>query len=176
MASSFLKPRNKSMSKHTKRAFFVLLFVMALLVIVFILNPSFVVLQLTSMLQAGVWEDDPKNWNRAFGEEQPAEVEVVHSKFWKSDHFTHEYIFWFELRATQEWSDAFLRKNDITPVPSSKAGALRKSSDARSDTGTPEWFTPNRVESYEVWDEPMRGRRIWIDKTNGHIFIYESQL
>lgn len=52
---------------------------------------------------AGAWMDDPKNWSRAFGQDLPAGVNVIHSYYWESDHFTYEYGCYFEIEASPEW-------------------------------------------------------------------------
>ncbi len=57
---------------------------------------------------AGLWEDDSKNWSRAFHGDPPAGLTVVHSKYWESDHFTHKYIYFFEVKAPPEWQESFL--------------------------------------------------------------------
>jgi len=54
---------------------------------------------------AGTWEDDPQNWNRAFGQDPPDDVSVVRSYYWESDHFTHEYIYFFEVKASSQWQE-----------------------------------------------------------------------
>ena len=93
------------MSKRIKKVLTRLVSLVVLLVIAFILQPGiipFFAMQVDSIQHAGTWEDDPKNWYRAFNEEQPAEVKVVHSKYWRSDHFTLEFTYYFEVQATPE--------------------------------------------------------------------------
>ena len=134
---------------------------------------TFFGLQTTSVLNAGTWEDDPKNWSRAFNRPQPAEVKVIHSKYWKSNHFTHEFAYFFEVQVSPEWKDAFLKNLNVEPVPASQARSFR--TNMHSDL-TPSWFAPDPVENYEVWDKPGRFGTVWINKTNGNIFFYSVQL
>jgi hypothetical protein len=172
----YVRPLDHAMSKSIKKIFFVLVSVMALLVVAFILRPGiipFFAMQADSVLHAGTWEDDPKNWYRAFNEEQPADVKVVHSKYWRSDHFTVEFIYYFEVDATPKWRDTFFAKRDIKLVPPATARSFR--TDTHSDD-TPGWFAPDPVDRYEVWDKAGYFGSVWIDKTNGHIFFYEAQL
>ena len=122
---------------------------------------------------AGTWEDDPQNWNRAFGQDPPVGVSVVHSYYWESDHFTHEYIYFFEVKASQEWKEAFLKERKVEPVAPSKAWSFRYS---HNYDDTPEWFAPDSVENYNVWDRPKYHGSIWINKTSGHIHFYGVQL
>jgi hypothetical protein len=165
------------MSKRTKKIVIILVSVPALLVIAFILQPGvipFFAMQADSIKHAGTWEDDPKNWYRAFNEEQPAQVKVVHSKYWRSNHFTYEFIYYFEVEATPEWKDKFFEKHNIQRVSPSTAGSFRQNI---SSDDTPNWFAPDPVDRYEVWDKAgyIFGS-FWIDKTNGHIFFYDAQL
>ena len=123
---------------------------------------------------AGTWEDDPRNWYRAFEEEQPADVTVIHSHYWRSDHWTYEYTYFFEVKASDEWRDDFLKKRNAKLLPASKA----RSYWIYGNKGiTPNWFAPGPVSEYEVWDErPGYFGSIWINKSNGHIFFWDRQV
>jgi hypothetical protein len=134
---------------------------------------TFFILQADSIQHAGTWEDDPKNWYRAFNEKQPAEVKVIHSKYWRSNHFTYEYIYFFEVQATTEWRDAFLKKHKLELVSPSTARSFR--TNTHSDT-TPNWFAPDPVNNYDVWDKDGYFGSVWINKTNGHIYFYDVEL
>jgi hypothetical protein len=39
-------------------------------------------------LKSGTWEDDPANWERAFRSAKPEDVAVVHSRCWRSPHWS----------------------------------------------------------------------------------------
>jgi hypothetical protein len=163
------------MKKRTKKVLIVLAFLVTALVIVLVLQPSlvtFAILQTEGKRQAGTWEDDPKNWYRAFKTEQPPEVTVIHSKYWRSDHFTDEHMYFFEVRSTPEWKDSFLRSRKVEPVPPSKARSFRDN----NGSDVPIWFASDSTESFEVWDQPGYYGSIWINKTNGHIFFFDIQL
>jgi len=63
------------------------------------------------------WQDDAQNWERAFPEKQPSQLQVIHSKVWKrtdnstvEGHIADEFICYFEIQATPEWSKAFVRE------------------------------------------------------------------
>jgi hypothetical protein len=164
------------MRKRIKQVLLVGLFLMALLVVVLALQPAsraFFTMQADSIRHAGTWEDDPQNWFRAFREQQPADVKVIHSKYWRSDHFTVEFIYYFEVEATPEWRDAFMKKRGLTQVSPSVARSFR--TNTHSDD-TPGWFAPDPVELYDVWDRAGYFGSVWIAKTNGHIFFYDMQL
>lgn len=163
------------MSKRIKKVLIILIPSLTVMALVFVLLPSnraFFGSLASNSLSAGMWEDDSKNWSRAFHEDQPTEVEVVHSKYWKSNHFTDEFIYFFEIEATPEWRDAFLKKRNLVPVPSSLARSFR--TNTHTDM-TPDWFAPDPVSKYDVYDANGFGS-VWIDRVTGHIFFYDIQV
>lgn len=160
------------MSKRIKNVYVSLLSLVVLLAIVFILLPFFA-MQADSIRNAGTWDDDPKNWYRAFHEEQPNDIKVVHSKYWRSDHFTFEFIYYFEVEATPEWRNKYFAKLNLRQVSRETARSFRTNN---SDDETPGWFAPDPVGRYEVWDKPGYFGSLWIDKTTGHIFFYDAEL
>jgi hypothetical protein len=133
----------------------------------------FFALQTDSLLHAGTWEDDPTNWYRAFNEEPPGGVKVIHSKYWRSRHFTYEYAYYFEVSPTAEWKEAFLKKHSLERVSPANGSAIR--GNHYSDL-TPDWFVPGPSENYEIWDKHGYRGSVWIDKTNGHIFFFEIEV
>ncbi len=171
-----VEPHNRAMSKNVRKVLIVSVSVVALLAIAIILRPGvipFIAMQADSILHAGTWEDDPGNWRRAFNEELPAQVKVLHSKYWRSNHFTYEFMYYFEVQATPEWRDAFLRKKNLALVPRSSARSFRTNN---HDDGCPNWFAPDPVDIYDVWDQPGYYGSVWIDRTNGNIFFYDWHL
>lgn len=164
------------MFKRIKKILIVLVSISVLTALVFVLNPglrAFFGAQIVNLQNAGTWENDPKNWFRAFNEDQPSDVKVIHSKYWKSNHFTDEFIYYFEVEATPEWKEAFLNKRSLVLVPASTARSFR--TNIYSDM-TPSWFAPDPVSKYDVWDKTGSFGSVWIDKSDGHIYFYDMQL
>jgi len=164
------------MSKRIKIFIGAGIFMAVLLILAVILQPSFlafITLQTDGVLHAGTWEDDPKDLNRAFNEDKPTQVKVIHSKYWKSNHFTDEHIYYFEVEAAPEWRVAYLKKHGFTLVSPVTARSFR--TNIHSDD-TPNWFAPDPVEFYDVWDKSDCFGSVWMNKTNGHFFFYEIQL
>lgn len=122
---------------------------------------------------SGTWEDDPKNWHRAFGEEKPPEVTVIHSKYWHSDHWTEEHMYFFEVKASPEWRAAFLRGRGVELVTPSHARGFQLH---LGGFDVPTWFVPGQVSEYDVYDQPGYHGDIWIDKANDHIYFWGSLL
>ncbi len=164
------------MSKRTKLFLGGGVFAVALFLAIVTFQPgifAFFAAQTDSILHAGTWEDDTKNWNRAFNQDQPPQVRVIHSKYWRSNHFTDEHIYYFEVEATPEWRDTFLKKLGFIEVSPANARSFR--TDIHSDE-TPDWFAPDPVEIYDVWDKPGYLGSAWMNKTNRHFFFFEIQL
>jgi len=86
---------------------------------------------------------------------------------------TDEHIYYFEVEATPEWRDTFLKKLGLTKVSPAIARSFR--TNIHSDE-TPVWFAPDPVEIYEIWDKPGYFGSVWMNKTNRHFFFYEMQL
>ena len=118
----------------------------------------------------GKWDDDKKNWSRAFnGQTCPTNVTVVHSRYSRSPHFTYEADYYFELNAPQEFLDGWLQ-------------GLVKETPANTNLGflfdKPNWFIPKTLDHYEMWkppDNPYSYFRIFRDKSTGTIFATDSQ-
>ncbi len=164
------------MSKRLQQILVAGFCLVVLLIAVVLLRPDicgFFALQAEGIRNAGTWVDDPQNWYRAFREPLPAQVKVIHSKYWRSDHFTFEFSYYFEVAATPEWRDAFLKQRGLTRVPASMARSFR--TNMHSDDA-PGWFAPEPVTRYDVWDRSGYSGSLWIDKTNGHVFFYAMQL
>jgi len=164
------------MRKRIKQAMLIGISIVALVVAILALQPNtraFFAVQADSIRHAGSWEDDPQNWYRAFHEQPPAEVKLVHSKYWRSSHFPYEFMYWFEVEATPEWKDGLMKKRALTAVSPSVARSFR--TNTHSDD-TPSWFAPDPVQLYDVWDRPGYFGSVWINKANGHVFFYDMQL
>jgi hypothetical protein len=121
------------------------------------------------------WEDDPKNWSRAFHSVKPPEVTVVHSKYWRSRHWSYEFQYFFEIAPNAELKDQLFTANKLREVTGNEAVEAR----ARVFGDAPSWFAPGSVADYEVWvfaDEPGRNFKVLIDKVSGHIFMNDYQV
>jgi hypothetical protein len=128
-------------------------------------------------LSAGTWENDSKNWKRAFGSVPPDGITVVNSWYWRSAHWTLEQEYFFEIEATDEVAQELINSEGLLKLDNSKnlSGSLH-SHDA------PEWFAPKPVGSYDVYmyAEGTSGASghfiILLDRESGHIFISDYQI
>jgi hypothetical protein len=126
-------------------------------------------------LQSGRWEDDERNWERAFRTSKPEDVVVVHSQYWRSPHWTYEAGYAFEIRANPEFRERYLMNNRLRRI------TLHHLPDARTlcFAGCPTWFAPGSLDRYEVWglaDDQDSKFRALIDKISGTIFLVDYQV
>jgi len=124
---------------------------------------------------SGTWDDDPKNWGRAFDSTKPPEVIVVHSRYWRSPHWSYEFQYFFEIAPNTELKRQLFIANKLREVTGNEAVEAR----AKVFGDAPAWFAPKSLAAYEVWvfaDEPGRNFKVLIDKVSGHIFMNDYQV
>jgi hypothetical protein len=120
---------------------------------------------------AGTWEDDAGNWQRAFQSEVPDDLIVIHSYYWMSDHFTTEYLYYFEIKPSAQWREDFFKKRKLVKIDAATARISNFNANSR-----PAWFLPETVESYDVWDIKGYSGSVFINKKTGHLFFYGFQV
>ena len=119
---------------------------------------------------AGTWEDDPKNWKRAFSTSKPENVTVVHSRYWRSPHWTYEVTYYFELEPNVELKKQLFSENDLQELAPDSAGI---------PDSKPVWFAPKPLSQYEIWryaDQPVGNFRLLFDRKTGNMFLMDYQL
>jgi hypothetical protein len=125
-------------------------------------------------LTSGTWEDDSGNWERAFKSTKPDDVKIVHSKHWRSPHWTYEFAYFFEIEANAKLKEQMFTQNKLRQLAGSDAA------NAKEDTwDPPAWFAPKAVDAYDVWiyeEEPRGNFRVLIDKETGTIFLTDHQV
>lgn len=129
---------------------------------------------LTGCGSSGTWEDDARNWRRAFSSDLPPGVAVVHSRYWRSPHFTLEFEYFFELRV-----------DDPNALDALKHGLTRYADQETHRPvdqffgDRPAWFIAGPLEQYEIWIEgtgAFSHRKLFIDKTSGAVFVTDFQV
>jgi hypothetical protein len=125
--------------------------------------------------KAGTWEDDPGNWTRAFRSTKPEDVSVIHSRYWRSAHWSYESAYFFEIAPHVKLKEQLFTKNKLRQVTGDEAAAVKQGlfSDA------PSWFAPRGASEYDVWvyaDEPRGSFTVLIDKGSGHMFLADHQV
>lgn len=124
----------------------------------------------------GTYVDDEHNFERALNFSRPKDVQVGHSVYWQSPHFTDEHCYFLELRPAEGSNllKTLTTAPDIEPV---------------TDQGEeipppglvverPKWFAPGPRSNYEVWASPSRFETFGVlrDKRDGRIFVYGQVL
>ncbi len=126
-------------------------------------------------VMAGTWEDDPGNWSRAFPTAKPPEVRVIHSKYWRSPHWTHESQYFFEIAPDPRFETLLFGKNKMRQATGAEAIQIKKNvfGDA------PSWFAPRQANEYEVWvfeGTPDRNFKVLIDRKSRVMFLADYQV
>jgi hypothetical protein len=119
----------------------------------------------------GTWSDDPGNFSRVFGFSKPQDVEVLHSYYWKSPHWTVEYSYFISLRPSPKFVTGLTSPELMTSVPPD-AEVLSSCGDK-----PPQWFLPKSLINYEVWiPKAASGYRVFRDKADGTLFLCDERL
>jgi len=119
---------------------------------------------------SGVWDDDPENWNRAFHSVKPADVVVVHSRYWRAPHFTFEGGYYFEIEPNEALRNQLFTENRLRKLTHK---------DMRTHGDAPLWFAPKSLDAYEIWgyaDEQHDHFRVLIDRQTGRLFLSDYQV
>ena len=125
---------------------------------------------------AGTWQDDPKNWERAFHQKTPQGIEIMHSYYWRSPHWTYEFRYFFSIRGTKETRDLLFANGQLKKFDQNSGSNFQLDN---SFDNKPSWFLPKVLDQCEVWifkDEPRGNFRLFIDKISGDIFITDFQI
>lgn len=133
------------------------------------------VFAMASCHQSGTWEDDAGNWNRAFRSEKPKDVVVLHSKYWRSPHFTYEFEYFFEIQYNEALQRQLFEENKLTRIDGDDAAEAKNNFLEEA----PEWFAPKAVDEYDVWifeDDPLSNFRVFIDRETGNMFLTQYQV
>jgi hypothetical protein len=117
---------------------------------------------------SGTWVDDPANFKRVFGFSAPKDVQVTHSYYWKSPHWSTEYRYFIELSASKGFTDGLTSVKLMVPV-APDSGSLNSCGSTH-----PSWFLPKSVTSYDAWyPKSAEGYR---DKIEGALFLCDERL
>lgn len=119
----------------------------------------------------GTYENDDIVWEKAFNEEKPDEINLSHSYFWKSSHWTYECIIYMEIGYNQKWLLSKIKeyKMDAT-LDFTKAGIGLF--DER-----PHWFAPKTEENYILFKSKVSPElMILLDKKTNVMYFTYTQL
>ncbi len=118
---------------------------------------------------AGSWEDDPNNWIRAYNQEKPDDIQIVHSYFERFAHWSYEFDFYIQIQPNSEFLQKIIAERELVPAPASDKLA--------SSNNRPAWFLPKPTEEYTVFSSPNKfdSFELYVDNETGDIFWNETQ-
>ena len=124
-------------------------------------------------IKSGQWDDDPGNWDRAFGQfgqSVPKEWRVVHSRYWRNPHFTYEGSYYFQLRVSPEGRRLLVQPDYVRLKP--EQAEMQGPCAPR-----PSWFAPKGFVQYEIWGakEGTPNYRLLIDTKGSDAFFMDCQ-
>lgn len=127
----------------------------------------------------GTWEDDPENWERAYGVKPPSYVKINHSWFWKSAHWTYECQLFFAIDSCSQVEQTFLRENNSDSlVLKTDTTSISSRLTKITDGCKPVWFAPKSLDSYKIWTSENEWDNFVLlkDTLTGELFWTDMQL
>lgn len=121
--------------------------------------------------KAGQWDDDSRNWQRAFGGPVPNGWSVLHSRYWRFPHWTYEGGFYFDVKVPPGWRQKLMNRPDLIKYEPSQSTDMDGACLER-----PKWFAPGSVTSYDVWTSHGTGNyRLFVEKEGSEVFFSDCQ-
>lgn len=118
----------------------------------------------------GTWEDDPKNWQRVFGQGHSDRLKEIHSYYWRSAHWTLEYEYFFELALNKADSEDWI--GNIKEIKGKECLSMMDGSFIKK----PKWFLSDKKSSYRCFVAPKGRGNIFFHKKSGHFFMTDSMI
>ena len=111
---------------------------------------------------------DPKETYKYWAGTNPsADIEIFNGQYWRSAHWTLEYIMYLKFKPTEIWWNEFLKQNNI----------VEDKYEWIFPTDAPDWFSPSdSFVRYRVERSFDQGSRYFKDRETGICYIYEIQL
>lgn len=133
-----------------------------------------VVLALAACHRSGTWADDPKNFQRAWGQPVPDGLRIRHSWYWRSAHFTREEALYFQFAPHDAMMRGFIAENRLQRVADPATVSVAE----YSCFTRPPWFAPKPMAAYNVWVTPPDASRALVleDRATGDFFVSACQL
>jgi hypothetical protein len=132
------------------------------------------VLGVSGCHRSGTWVDDPNNFQRAWGQSAPRDLQILHSWYWRSAHFTREEALYFQFARHEELMRGFIAENRLQPV----ADPTSVNVSDYSCFLRPPWFAPKPLAAYNVWVTPRDASRALVleDRSTRDFFVSACQL
>jgi hypothetical protein len=101
---------------------------------------------------------------------------VVHSRFWRSPHWTYEFEYFIQIQPNDKFTKSLFDHNKFKEV---RLTNNETDSITHFVQDKPAWFLPKPISNYEVWaysDEPDSRFRLFIDKISKELFLSDNQI
>jgi hypothetical protein len=135
---------------------------------------SVVLISLVACDRSGTWNNDPQNWNRAFHSRKPKDVNVIHSRYWRSPHWTNEFEYFFEIEDNEKLKTQLFSENHLIKIEDKEAQKAMVNFFGEK----PEWFIPGKIVAYKIYvyeKEPRGNFRVYINRKSGRIYLTDYQ-
>jgi len=119
----------------------------------------------------GTWVDDAGNFNRVFGFDKPSDVQVLHSYYWKSPHWTTEYRYFIAVRGPAKFANGLTAPQFWDPATPDKRSLETCGGDP------PAWFMSKPLDRYKMWmPKDSKTYRVFQDKDDLTFYACDEQL
>ena len=123
-------------------------------------------------LSSGTWEDDKKNWDRAYNHPLPDTINLIHSWYWRSPHWTLEQAMYFEIDYNEGILHNFIKDSTVRQLD------YRDTLKLYFFNTKPKWFLPKPYRSYFIWigkKDKFDNFMLFMDSEIGHLYWTDSQ-
>jgi hypothetical protein len=121
-------------------------------------------------LSSGKWEDDDKNWTRAYKHPLPDTIDLVHSWYWRSPHWSLEQAMYFEIKHNEGIKENFIKYEDVVRLE------LKDTININFFGQKPKWFIPKSFKDYHIWKSNLGNFLLFLDTENGDLYWTDYQL
>jgi hypothetical protein len=121
----------------------------------------------------GTYVDDKRNFERAFQSKRPQNVQVLHSVYYSTPHFTEEHEYYFQMKPAPGSTILKWLTGGPTIVTSTNwLAEVPYYHNLREDR--PKWFPSGTLTNYDIWYSTNETFIVLSDKRKADIFVYGS--
>ena len=121
----------------------------------------------------GTYVDDKRNFERAFQSKCAKDVEVIHSIYSSTPHFTEEHEYYFQMKPA-DGSEILKWLTGGPGIVQSTNGLTEVPFYLNLRPDRPNWFAPDLLTSYDIWYSTNNAFIVLRDKQKTEIFVYGS--
>lgn len=99
-------------------------------------------------------------------EDVPEDMEVINGQYWKSSHWTYEYITFLNIKASKNWIDNFVQQNNLKIAKGNYS----------MPPEAPSWFVPKVGQKVYIEKGFSQGSMFFVNEKTAEVLIYDIQL